>query len=260
LEYGTGDAVSYDRQAYIAIAETSGLEVPTDEAFRDLLAGRGEAGTAGADGETGPVGPRGSQGAEGATGPAGPQGIAHPSDISIDTTTGFDISGGASTLNCNGWTTTTGHGLTVNGSNLSINQYASCANSQPVLCSIIDGTEEVYEFAGFTTATMSGSAGYLGMNNACRNDFGSDARMATSTEVAQSNLGAAQSGVAWVQGVSHASDPSLDAVSGTSTGSLTCKGWSDSGSITALTVDGANFSMGTQFCYQASAVACSVPR
>ncbi len=190
------------------------------------------------------------------------QGIAHPSNIAIDNTTGLDLSSSASSLNCSSWSSTSGNGLAIHGNNFSFNLYASCANSLSVLCAVASGTEEEYEFSGFTSTTMSGNGGYVAMTAACQSDFGSDARVASTTEISQSNLGTAQSGVAWVQGTPHASSAALDAVSGISTGSagsLTCRGWSNSGSILGLIVDGSTFSMGTQYCYQQAAVACAVP-
>jgi hypothetical protein len=162
------------------------------------------------------------------------QGIAHASDIAIDNTSGIDLSASASTLDCNSWSTTSGMGLAIHGNNFSFNQYASCANSLSVMCAVASGTEATYEFSGFSTTTLSGNGGYLNMTSACRSDFGSDARIASSAEVARSNLGVAQTGVAWVQGIAHASSPSIDAISGVDTGSaasLSCLGWSNSGSI-----------------------------
>ena len=191
------------------------------------------------------------------------QGLAHPSNIAVDNTTGLDLSASSSSLNCSSWTSTSGNGLAIHGYNFSFNQYAACANALTVMCSVADGTAQTYEFSGFTTSTMSGNGGYLNMATACKSEFGSDARIASSVEVSQSNLGVAQSGVAWVQGVAHASSPSIDAISGANTGaagSLSCKGWSDSGSILGLIVDGGTYSIGTQYCYQQAAVACSTPQ
>jgi hypothetical protein len=189
------------------------------------------------------------------------QGLPHPTSIAVDNTTGLDLSSSADNLTCDSWSSTSGMGLAVFNSGMMLNQYASCSNSLGVVCAIADGNEEPYEFAGFSTATRAGNAGYFNMTEACRDTYGSDARMASSEEIAQSNLDVAQTGVAWVQGIAHSSDPAIDAISGigvTSGADLTCKGWSNSGSLQGLIVDGSTYSMSVQPCYQQSAVACSV--
>ena len=304
--YDINDAVSYNGSAYIAIQAVSAGTLPTDATNWNVLAAAGEDAASEGSGTLryvmagittsqfpGNAGyrvmnaacvadfgvsarlatsldvarfPLGTQ----VTGMGWLQGISHPANIAIDNTTGLDLSATANNLTCDSWTSTSGDALVLHGYNLSFNQNAACSNTIGAICAVVDGVEQTYKFAGFTSTntTLTGGSGYLNMANACRSDFGTSARMATTTEVAQSNLGTAQVGMAWVQGVAHASSHSIDAVTGVSTGvdistsrpaSLTCKGWSDSGSNYGLAVNGADYTIGTQFCYQQAAVACSVP-
>ena len=297
--YDVGDGVSHNGSSYIAIQTTPAGTAPNDTTYWDTLAQAGTNGSSSGSGSSevrfviagttsslfaGNAGYRAinaacetdfGAGARMATSldllknpPAvAPtsnsfiQGIAHPSDVAIDNISGVSPGGGPSNLTCNSWTSTSGNGLVVNGSTLSFNQWAACANSTAALCAMPDGTESSYEFAGFSTATMTGSAGYFGMVDACRDTYGAEARLATSEEVAESSLDVNQSGVAWVQGIAHPSDPAIDTITGISTGTnLTCTGWSNSGSNLGLTVNGSTYSMATQFCYQSAAIACSIPK
>ena len=191
------------------------------------------------------------------------RGIAHPGAANIDNTTGFTNGSGASTgLSCQGWSSTSSTGLAISGYNLAL-QTSSCANTGFVTCSIPAGAEQNFKFAGFSTATVTGSSGYYGMNNACKASFGPDARMANSQEVIESSDVPAQTGTAWLQGLLHPKDAFIDNSSGyaiASDSTLTCKGWSSSsGADHGLSVDGSNFAMSSQFCYISSPVACSVP-
>ena len=191
------------------------------------------------------------------------RGIAHPGAANIDNTTGFTNGSGASTgLSCQGWSSTSSTGLAISGYNLAL-QTSSCANTGFVTCSIPAGAEQNFKFAGFSTATVTGSSGYYGMNNACKASFGPDARMANSQEVIESSDVPAQTGTAWLQGLLHPKDAFIDNSSGyaiASDSTLTCKGWSSSsGADHGLSVDGSNFAMSSQFCYISSPVACSIP-
>ena len=191
------------------------------------------------------------------------RGIAHPGAANVDNTTGFTNGSGASTgLSCQGWSSTSSTGLAISGHNLAL-QTSSCANTGFVTCSIPAGAEQNYKFAGFSTATVTGSSGYYGMNSACKASFGPDARMANSEEVIESSDVPAQTGVAWLQGLLHPKDAFIDNSSGyaiASNSTLTCKGWSSSsGADYGLTMDGSNFALSSQFCYISSPVACSIP-
>jgi hypothetical protein len=73
--YAVNDLVEYQGSAYLAIAETTGAENPTDSLYWSLFA---SGGTQGPQGPVGPQGPTGLQGAQGAQGPEGPQGPAGP--------------------------------------------------------------------------------------------------------------------------------------------------------------------------------------
>ena len=191
------------------------------------------------------------------------RGIAHPGAANVDNTTGFTNGFGASTgLSCQGWSSTSSTGLAISGHNLAL-QTSSCANTGFVTCSTPAGPVENYKFAGFSSATVTGSSGYYGMNSACKASFGPDARMANSEEVIESSDVPAQAGTAWLQGLLHPKDAFIDNSSGyaiASNSTLTCKGWSSSsGADYGLTMDGSNFALSSQFCYISSPVACSIP-
>lgn len=300
--YVTGEAVSYNGSSYIATQDTPAGTLPTDAAYWNVLAAAGVDGSSGGGSGAGSDTARykvagitsaifaGNAGFRalnaacktqyGATarmanslevalypplaevsGMGWVQGISHPSDVGIDNTSGLDL--GSNTLSCNGWSSISGNGLVIFGHNFAFNQNGSCGNSQGVICAIEDGVEQQYEFAGFTTTTTTGGGGYLNMANACRADVGSTARVATTAEVARSNLDVTYSGKAWVQGSAHAANPDTDSVSGISVGvgdNLTCSGWSNSGSHEGLVVDGSSYSISAQACYTQSPVACSEPK
>ena len=308
--YLVDDVVAYNGSSYINIQETSGTENPDNTSYWEIVAqkgidgssgggGSGSGGGSSSSGETayevagfsstqvaGNVGFLGmntacqsaygssarmatteevykTTGSSTASGIGWVRGIAHPGAANIDNTTGFTNGSGASTgLSCQGWSSTSSTGLAISGYNLAL-QTSSCANTGFVTCSIPAGAEQNFKFAGFSTATVTGSSGYYGMNNACKASFGPDARMANSQEVIESSDVPAQTGTAWLQGLLHPKDAFIDNSSGyaiASDSTLTCKGWSSSsGADHGLSVDGSNFAMSSQFCYISSPVACSVP-
>ena len=306
--YLVDDVVAYNGSSYINIQETSGTENPDNTSYWEIVAQKGIDGSSGGggsgggssgSGETayevagfsstqvaGNVGFLGmntacqsaygssarmatteevykTTGSSTASGIGWVRGIAHPGAANIDNTTGFTNGSGASTgLSCQGWSSTSSTGLAISGYNLAL-QTSSCANTGFVTCSIPAGAEQNFKFAGFSTATVTGSSGYYGMNNACKASFGPDARMANSQEVIESSDVPAQTGTAWLQGLLHPKDAFIDNSSGyaiASDSTLTCKGWSSSsGADHGLSVDGSNFAMSSQFCYISSPVACSVP-
>ena len=190
------------------------------------------------------------------------QGIAHASNVNTDDTSGLQLSN-ESNLTCSSWTSTLGNGLALHGNSLALNKYASCGNSLKALCAVADGNEPDYKFVGFSSSTMAGNAGYFGMADACRSDYGSNARVASTEEIAVSSIDTTQSGVAWVQGIPHASNPAIDAITGVRVGSgsnLSCDGWSDSSSNEGLIVDGNTYTIESQACYLQVAAACSAPQ
>ena len=306
--YLVDDVVAYNGSSYINIQETSGTENPDNTSYWEIVAQKGIDGSSGgggsgggssSSGETayevagfsstqvaGNVGFLGmntacqstygssarmatteevykTTGSSTASGIGWVRGIAHPGAANIDNTTGFTNGPGASTgLSCQGWSSTSSTGLAISGYNLAL-QTSSCANTGFVTCSIPAGAEQNFKFAGFSTATVTGSSGYYGMNNACKASFGPDARMANSQEVIESSDVPAQTGTAWLQGLLHPKDAFIDNSSGyaiASDSTLTCKGWSSSsGADHGLSVDGSNFAMSSQFCYISSPVACSIP-
>jgi hypothetical protein len=184
--------------------------------------------------------------------------------VVVDEVTGIDLSSSSNNLNCNGWASAANNGtlaLAVTTDELRFFTGQSCSGQLPALCAVASGSEQTYEFAGFSTNTVKPQeVGYLGLANACRTEFGASARIATSEDISKSNLDTILSGDAWVRGISHASDPLVDVISGvavSSGGSLSCRGFSDS--TAALTVDGSDFSFGTTMCWATLAVACSIP-
>jgi len=74
-----------------------------------------------------------------------------------------------------------------------------------------------YWFVGFSTATVNGGVGLVGMHGACQADFGPEARMSTTTEMFRSPIATPQTGLAWVNqtdDLNNAGDPSRN-----------CQGW-----------------------------------
>jgi len=194
------------------------------------------------------------------------RGVTHPSDVGIDNTTGIDFDSDDN-MNCDSWTSSSGtrSGLSLNTDKLLLHKNSSCDSPLHVLCAVESGVEQQYEFVGFSSNSVQASSGYQGLTDSCRLDFGNDARIATTQDVSVSNLGTAQTDVAWVQGIAHASNSGVDAVTGANTGvvnerSLTCEGWSGYGGGNGLIVDGSDFSIRSQGCYLSSVVACSLPK
>jgi len=144
--------------------------------------------------------------------------------VVVDEVTGIDLSSSSNNLNCNGWASAANNGtlaLAVTTDELRFFTGQSCSGQLPALCAVASGSEQTYEFAGFSTNTVKPQE---------------------------------------VRGISHASDPLVDVISGvavSSGGSLSCRGFSDS--TAALTVDGSDFSFGTTMCWATLAVACSIP-
>jgi hypothetical protein len=112
--YEAGDAVSFMGSAYIATAQTSGIDPSTSPDWSLLAAAgaqgpqgiqgpqglqgpqgpQGEPGRMGLTGPTGPQGPQGPQGPTGATGPqgpVGPQGPAGTANVNMFSTSGNSV-------------------------------------------------------------------------------------------------------------------------------------------------------------------------
>ncbi len=107
-----------------------------------------------------------------------------------------------------------------------------------------------YVFIGFSSGTTKGGAGYPGMNALCQDDFGDDARMATTLEyIVSPDASAPGATTAWIDPVG-------------STGSTTCNGdWRSSvlGQASGLIIESAGSLGRTADCGIPRLVACSAP-
>jgi hypothetical protein len=182
-------------------------------------------GPTGPTGPDGPVGPQGTQGPPGIQGPQGvrgPQGLAGPQ-------------GPAGVQGAQGFTGPQGP------------PGPQGEPGEP-------GASPVsYRFAGFSTATVTGGVGLLGMFAACQADFGPKARMATTADVFNTTDFAAQSGDAWISCAADLGPPAADC--------NTCDGWTSSISVwTGEVVIGNTIALNSQLqCNNVLHVACSVP-
>ena len=116
-----------------------------------------------------------------------------------------------------------------------------------------------HQLAGFSSATFQGGAGVLTMNAAC-SQFGSEARMCNTLEVARTASPPTVSGNAWVRpAVLGNGNGATDAVNPhTSTSVETCSGWSASAGTFGPTVDDTG-RFGSGSCGTAWAIACCTP-
>lgn len=124
-----------------------------------------------------------------------------------------------------------------------------CNETAYVACALPVAKKLSYRFAGFSSATHQGNAGFGIMNESCRADFGPQARVSFVHELFEKPLPASFSGNGWI-------NPSpKELFLGEDAG--TCKGWSTLNSE-GLTVDSALRFIHQQ-CLQSNSVACSVP-
>jgi hypothetical protein len=114
-----------------------------------------------------------------------------------------------------------------------------------------------HEFAGFSSSTLNGGSGILVLNGAC-SEFGSDARMCNSLEIARTANPPAASGEAWVRPVwaTNGSGGADDLITGDT--SATCDGWSNTVGPNGMTVSGSGAFSQTG-CLSTRAVACCTP-
>lgn len=110
-------------------------------------------------------------------------------------------------------------------------------------------TSGPYEFVGFSSGTTKGGAGYPGMNALCQDDFGDDARMATTLEyIVSPEASAPGATTAWIDPIGP-------------TSSTTCNGdWRSSvlGQASGLIVETGSLGR-TADCGIPRLVACSAP-
>jgi hypothetical protein len=161
--------------------------------------------------------------------------------------------------------TDTVQALTIVTSNVNANTSNIAAVTQAV--SALAGSSQ-YNFVGFSSGTTDATAGLFGMNAICQADYGPEARMAKSDEVAEENsIPTLTTTAAWVRPVLilAASTGSSGGFriwdySGYSTGSadVTCQNWSTtSGSALSIKSGGWFWTTG---CNESMQVACSIPQ
>ena len=145
----------------------------------------GSEGPPGPAGAIGPPGPQGQTGAQGPTGAAGPQGATGPQGPSGPMgEQGFEgVQGMEGPLGPQGV------------------QGPQGETGPPGPAGGGGSGEAAFQFVGFSTATLSGSAGIFVMNAACHADFGANSRMASSREILDSTTQPLlnSSSAAWVR-------------------------------------------------------------
>jgi hypothetical protein len=118
-----------------------------------------------------------------------------------------------------------------------------------------------HEFAGFSSSTFTGGAGVLAFNAAC-SEFGMDARMCNSLEIARTPSPPAASGEGWARpvviGTGLGSTQTVDAVHPEETNPVTCAGWSTSAGTAGFVFSTSN-GFATAGCNELLAVACCTP-
>ena len=115
---------------------------------------------------------------------------------------------------------------------IAVLMFGGQARSEPPMMA---GAE--YVFTGYSNLKRDGDDGYTGMNTACHEAFGDDARMATTAEFLTSPVAAAPAEDAWIRvtlfghEVRDRETLFLIDVSGYTArvGSLTCSWWSEGG-------------------------------
>ena len=120
-------------------------------------------------------------------------------------------------------------------------------------------TTDPIQLVGFTTAVFKGGAGVRTYSQACQADFDATARMCKSTEVLETVVWPALTGLAWVQPVFVPGTNGTDA-SGSFSGSpagLSCNAWSSDGG-SGLSVDSTG-AMQARDCDNALSIACCQP-
>lgn len=120
-----------------------------------------------------------------------------------------------------------------------------------------------YQFVGFSTATVNGGVGLLGMHGACQEDHGPEARMASSKEIIEEPQLSPQPGEAWVRPTFVETGNTTADLSGMNLpdpAQFTCSGWERGDNASnALICAGINFHFDFSKCDVLNHVACSVP-
>lgn len=285
------DAVAYNGSSYIAIQDTSGSELPTDQTYWELVAEKASTTNnayqvAGFTNTTVP----GTGGylalANACETEFGSSARVATSQEVLDTPAlatgtgqawvrGISASGGfvngwimemasgiwAQSINCQGWRDigTTGS-LALDTSNHSFTT-ASCNSSNKVACAIPATTVYTYGYVGFSTATVVPGGGYHSINGACQSDYGVNARIATSREVLDASGLVVQTGYGWVEGIRDPSGGTNDQTTGLEPNANSCHGWSSSSSSSySLVIDGTDMHFGSYACSGQIHVACSAPQ
>ena len=155
-------------------------------------------------------------------------------------------------LNCNGFSSSSSGGLTVDGATFKF-QSRICSESRRAACSTPIAQEPKYRFVGFSSATTQGNGGLLAMNSACQSDFGAMARMSFTEEVVNTpNIQSNPVG-GWIKPT-----PGRAGIDILGAPYATCAGWF-SDAAGGLALIGTNFTLVSQQCGQQRSVACSVP-
>lgn len=122
-----------------------------------------------------------------------------------------------------------------------------------------------YRFVGVSSAKVSPVSGFKGMTEACQAEFGAEARMATTVEVADANEFPSIT-TSWVRAVivNAVADPGtsstarwFDATGITYPAPPNCNGWSGAGGSGAVVRP--NYAITPIFCDASTTVACSIP-
>jgi len=291
VSYLIDDAVAYDGSSYIAIQNTSGSELPGDQAYWQMIAQKASATSnayqvAGFTNTTVP-GTGGYLALANAceTEFGSSARVASSQDV-LDTPAlatgngyawvrGISATGGFSdgwimemasgkwfqSINCLGWRNVgTTKSLALDTSNHSFRS-ASCNTSRKVACAIPATTIYHYGYVGFSTATVVPGGGYHAINSACQNDFGANARIATSREVFNATSQVAQTGYGWVEGIRDPSGGTNDLATGIESTTNACESWTSSlNSDNSLVIDGTDMHFGLMTCNSQIHVACSAPQ
>ena len=225
--YDVDDVVSYAGSSYIATLATDGSQSPSNGSFWELVAENGSGSvvyravgfsSAQVFGNAGILGMHSACQSDygpsarlatseevfltpsltSQSGSGWAQGVPTPGRNYTDQILGE--SNQNTTIACNGWSSTSGNGVIYEGLDYSIGS-AACNISRSAVCALPTNENKRYNFSGFSSASVLGSAGFLGMHGACQIDFGSNARMATEVEVFNTAELTAQTGSAWVRPV-----------------------------------------------------------
>ena len=130
-----------------------------------------------------------------------------------------------------------------------------------IMGAFLTSTVSAGHFLGFSTETVTGNAGLLGMNNACIAEYGENAKFCSSKDIILSPSLTAQSGQSWVRphivaSTTITSNVLVDysGISGSVT-DLSCRGWGIEAGV-GLGINGANLAFMSLACGAEYHVAC----